>query len=87
MEAHPLKSSRHQRAEFFRSFIWQDIQTEFLEWLEQIRTELEVEDDIDIIRRLQGNAEALRKMLMIQETLDFYEIPSLETEENNGDGL
>lgn len=62
-------SSAHELREFVRSNIWRDLKDELNIWLDDIRTQLEVESNVDVIRRLQGNAEAVNKILRLPEIL------------------
>jgi hypothetical protein len=63
-----VKSSIGQIEEFKKSFIWQDICNELDVWLEQIRDELEGAEGI-VLYRLQGNAESLRNVKNILDSL------------------
>ena len=54
--------------DFVESFIWKDLEYELNKWLEDIRNILENVEavpDILALRKLQGNAEAIRNMLKL----------------------
>lgn len=54
---------------FLRSPLWRLMKSEMEEWLEEIRSRLEVELDKDEIRLLQGNAKGVRTAIMLPEEL------------------
>lgn len=64
-----LNSSARELRDFILSAVWRDLRSEMFQWLDDIRTQLEVEDQLDIIRKLQGNAEAVNKFLRLPEIL------------------
>jgi hypothetical protein len=64
-----LTSSARELRDFILSAVWRDLRNEMFQWLDDIRTQLEVEDQLDVIRKLQGNAEAVNKFLRLPEIL------------------
>ena len=62
-------STARELRDFIISSVWRDLRNEVTQWLDDIRTQLEVESNVDIIRRLQGNAEAINKFLRLPEVL------------------
>ena len=62
-------STARELRDFIISSVWRDLRNEITQWLDDIRTQLEVESNVDIIRRLQGNAEAINKFLRLPEVL------------------
>lgn len=74
MEDVQLLASMTQFKAFIDSPVWEDMKREVSEWLNDIRNQLEETTDIEISRRLQGNAEACRYFLSLPEAL----IESLE---------
>lgn len=64
-----LNSSARELRDFILSAVWRDLRSEMFQWLDDIRTQLEVEDQLDVIRKLQGNAEAVNKFLRLPEIL------------------
>lgn len=54
--------------DFLTSTVWIDIVYELTRWIEDLRRELESPDrtdDIGLVRQLQGNIEAVRKVLQM----------------------
>jgi hypothetical protein len=64
-----LDSSARELRDFLISSVWRDMRGEMLLWLDDIRSQLEVESNLDVIRKLQGNAEAVNKFLRLPEVL------------------
>ena len=58
-----MKCTLGQLTDFFEGFFWQDIVEELHVWREKVRDEMEEEIDPTITARLQGNAQALRKVI------------------------
>lgn len=69
MEEGPLLSTAVQLKDFINSSIWADMKREVQVWLDDVRNQLEQETNIEIYRRLQGNAEACRYFLGLPEVL------------------
>jgi hypothetical protein len=55
--------------DFIISAIWRDLRDELHQWLEDIRNQLEIESNVEIIRRLQGNAEAVNRFIRLPEVM------------------
>jgi len=69
--------------QFVRGSIWKDMQEELGIWLEEIQKSLEnPEAEEAVLRRLQGNAETIRKVLMLPEVVMHNLKLELEEEEN-----
>ena len=67
-----MRSSVGQLKDFVDGVIWRDIQDELKLWLEDIRDQLEDpghELFPEDIKRLQGNAEAVRRVLELPRNL------------------
>lgn len=64
-----LISSSREFRDFIISNIWRDIRSELLLWLDDIRSQLEVANEVEVLRKLQGNAEAVNRMLRLPEIL------------------
>jgi len=67
-EVNFISTAREMR-DFINSNIWKDLSYEVSRWLDDIRNQLEVENNSDIIRKLQGNAEAVNRFLRLPEVL------------------
>ena len=71
--------------DFMTSTIWRDIVYELEQWIKDLHKELESPDrtdDIRLVRQLQGNIEAVRKVLqMPQEIVENILIDSQMKEE------
>jgi len=67
-EVNFISNAREMR-DFINSNIWKDLSYEVSRWLDDIRNQLEVENNSDIIRKLQGNAEAVNRFLRLPEVL------------------
>ena len=66
------KSSVSMVEEFVEGCIWKDIECELHIWLNDVRDHLEDPEGIlklEELKKLQGNAEALRNVLDIPETI------------------
>lgn len=55
--------------DFANGIIWADIYREVNVWLNEIRSQLEVEEEMVVIRRLQGSAKACRDLLRLPDVL------------------
>ena len=67
-----MRSSVGMLKDFTEGVVWQDLKDELGLWLEDIRNRLEDSDNTlfpEDIKRLQGNAEAVRNVLMLPENL------------------
>lgn len=76
-----LNTSPREFRDFILSPIWRDLRSELFQWIDDIRTQLEVESNVDVIRRLQGNAEAVNKFLRLPEVL--AEAAEVENQRNS----
>lgn len=68
LDSNLISSSRELR-DFILSSVWRDIRSELLLWLDDIRSQLEVANEVEVLRKLQGNAEAVNRMLRLPEIL------------------
>lgn len=66
-----LRSVAPQWEEFLKSSIWADFQSNLAAWIFDIRNQLESSQDHDVVLRLQGNVEALRRVLLLPESVLF----------------
>jgi hypothetical protein len=64
-----LYSTETDLRNFLSSNIWRDLSNEMDAWMQDIRAQLEVTQEIDILRRLQGNVEAVHRFLDLPQTL------------------
>lgn len=58
-----LNASQQEYKDFILSHIWSDMTTEFSNWIDSLRSEMESEDDLEEIRKDQGRISALREVL------------------------
>lgn len=76
-------STAYDFEQFVRGSIWKDMQEELGVWLGEIQKSLEnPEADDATLRRLQGNAETIRKVLMLPEVVIHNLKLDMEEEEN-----
>ena len=78
-----MRSSLGQLKDFFSGVIWQDIKDELNTWLEDIRNALEDPGKtlfMEDIKRLQGNAEAIRNVLTLENSLILNKEDELKEE-------
>ena len=61
--------SEHEIQNFVQSNMWNVMCFEMNAWLTDIREQLEVTQELDTLRRLQGNAEAVRRFLELPNQL------------------
>ena len=81
-----MRSSVGQLKDFVDGVIWRDIQDELKLWLEDIRDQLEDpghELFPEDIKRLQGNAEAVRRVLELPRNLILNLEDDLEAKNGN----
>jgi len=81
-----VRSSVGQLKDFVDGVIWRDIQDELKLWLEDIRDQLEDpghELFPEDIKRLQGNAEAVRRVLELPRNLILNLEDDLEAKNGN----
>jgi len=79
-----LRSNITEMRQFMYSNVWRDITNEMQAWLEDIRTQLEQAQDLDVLRRLQGNAEAVNRFLELPNSLiEVHEIEANAAELRN----
>jgi len=64
-----IYSSESDFRNFLASNIWRDLSNEMTAWMSDIREQLEITAEIDTIRRLQGNVEAVHRFLDLPQTL------------------
>lgn len=64
-----LYSTESDLRNFLASSVWRDMANEMNLWLSDIREQLETTAELEILRRLQGNAEAVRRFLDLPQTL------------------
>lgn len=70
-----IYSSETDFRNFLSSNLWRDLSNEMNAWLNDIREQLEITAEVDTIRRLQGNVEAVRRFLDLPQTLlDILEV-------------
>lgn len=69
MEDIGLRATMEQLRSFLGSPVWADMKEEVMTWLNDIRNQLEETTNIEISRRLQGNAEACRYFLSLPDSL------------------
>lgn len=76
-----LRSNITEVRQFMHSNVWRDMHSEMEAWLNDIRDQLEQAQELDILRRLQGNAEAVNRFLQLPESLiEIFEIDANATE-------
>ena len=63
------KSSLHEVDFFLGSHVWDDMQNDFLLWLESVRDDIESASTWESVCRYQGRAEAMRFVLKWAENL------------------
>lgn len=61
--------TEHELQNFIQSNVWRVLSNELQVWLNDIRAQLEVTEQIDVLRKLQGNAEAVRRALELPQHL------------------
>lgn len=64
-----INSSPEEIRSFISSRMWQDMCSDMNAWRDDIREQLEVQEDINVIRRLQGNIEAVHRFLDLPRVL------------------
>ena len=64
-----INSSPEELQRFISSAIWNDLCADINLWLIDISEQLEIQEDMSIIRKLQGNAEACRRFLDLPRVL------------------
>jgi hypothetical protein len=65
----PITLTEYELQNFISSQIWNTMCREMQIWLIDIHEQLEVTTETDILRKLQGNAEAVRRFLELPEQL------------------
>jgi hypothetical protein len=65
----PITLTEYELQNFISSQIWNTMCREMQIWLIDIHEQLEVTTETDILRKLQGNAEAVRRFLELPERL------------------
>lgn len=65
----PITLTQHELQQFISSNMWNTMCREMQVWLIDIQEQLEVTTEVDILRKLQGNAEAVRRFLELPEQL------------------
>jgi hypothetical protein len=63
-EGMELLGSRVDYQQFLASNVWKDLQREWEHWKQDIFNQLGVTGSITVIRKLQGNLQALERVLM-----------------------
>lgn len=66
-----LRSTKVELESFLASSVWHDLYNEFSIWIEDIQTQLEIETDKNVLRKLQGNIEAVRRAQELPNRLIF----------------
>jgi hypothetical protein len=82
MAEQEFRGSLGAHKDFAESVVWLDYQQELLAWLDSIRDQLEIEQDMHTITHLQGVAEACHKFLALPNNI--IEILSIVRESDDG---
>jgi hypothetical protein len=69
LKDYPITLTEHELQNFISSNIWTTMCREMQTWLIDIHEQLEVTTEADILRKLQGNAEAVRRFLELPRQL------------------
>jgi len=76
-ENHSIFSSESELRNFIASSVWNDMRTDMLLWLEDVREQLETQPKKSILNKLQGNAEAIHRFLDLPAVLlEILEVQS-----------
>lgn len=75
-----VRSTTRQWEEFVKSSVWADFQSNLAAWISDIRDQLEATQEHNVLLRLQGNAEALRRVLVLPESMIFELEQQLQSE-------
>lgn len=69
IDANVILASYSAHNDFRAGILWMDYEHELRAWLDDVRNQLETEQDISVVRHLQGVAEACRNFLLLPDNI------------------